>query len=442
MTTMRVCPFCGTTFELASARIAKTVLDNVLEAIPGGQQAISEAVEPATDQEDDDADDPWGLAGRAYQPAQPLLATVPADSGEDARDEPPLQRVRAAETLWEPPVPETAVNAGSQSKWARVQDVIDGFSARTGTSELKLLTDFKVEDMPRRLCPSCEVPLPAGADRAPMQILAIAGLNSVGKTHYLVASLDEAIEDGLEEIGCTRLAPDGPTDRFLRPRINKFLHKGRRLQRNNIASDVRYQALTFSTVVRNHACVLLTHDIAGESILDDGLRSQQAPFLRRASGMIFLVDPLEFRSLRGKRPEYEPETDRSASQANVLQLCLDEMHQVPGGKDVPVAIVVSKSDLLSEMLGRSFGFDKDSVRGPGWLDNIKANSAEVRELLLELGERRLVEAADRHGSVSYHAVSPMGSSPYLPDFRPAPRRCLEPLAFVLSRMAREATHGA
>lgn len=446
MSTQRLCPFCCRDFDLTDSPIVATVLDTALgtraaassvASLPTGPEDPGFALDEGED--DDPGDDPWAPAGGPGVHQVPSPPVVGPSAPVEDDPEHPLRQVRKVRTLWEPDP--DAVPPAEEGLLSSFRRGLSGGARRSGR-DLKPLGDFEVSDMPRRACPHCQTPLPLDADRAEMQILAIAGLNSVGKSHFLVAAFDDAIENGLDDIGCTRFSPDGPTDQFLRGRVEKFLHRGRPLDSTQEHTDLRYRALTFRSLVRQHASVLLTHDINGESIADDGARQTHASFLRRAAGLIFLVDPLEFRSLRAKRPDYEPEVSRVATQANILDLCLQEMHRVPGGKEVPIALTISKSDLLSEMLGRSHGFDKESIRGPGWLEEIKTTSAEIRELLLEIGERRLVEVADRHGVVSYHAVSPMGSSPHLPSFRPEPRRCVEPLATVLVRMAAAAANGA
>jgi hypothetical protein len=113
---------------------------------------------------------------------------------------------------------------------------------------------------------------------------------------------------------------------------------------------------------------------------------------------------------------------------------LRELDASPTGTDVPVSITISKADLLSDHLAGPFRFSTETST-ENWVEDVKATSREVRQLLLDLGEAELVSVAEHYSRVTFHAVSAIGSSPqgaYIQ--RPVPRRCLDPLGTVLLRL--------
>ncbi len=302
-------------------------------------------------------------------------------------------------------------------------------------STLRPLSDFPAEDMPRRLCVECESPLPADLDERQTHLLGVVGLSHSGKSHYLAAALSEATRKrGLRPSGCTEFQADDETAVRLHNYYTQVFRERVLLDTTQAEISLRDQPLTFRVTYDGAApFLLMTHDISGEVLADHRRRASLTPFLRRASAIVFLVDPLEFDAVRRTLPEHDVPV-RRIHQADLLAATLRELEYAPGGQDVPVAVTISKSDLLDRVLPAPRSFS--SPPAGEWLDDAVKTSHDVRELLLELGEDELVEIGDKHGQVTYHAVSPLGFSP-LDDVAhdPQPRRCLDPLGTVLHRLA-------
>jgi hypothetical protein len=66
-------------------------------------------------------------------------------------------------------------------------------------------------------------------------------------------------------------------------------------------------------------------------------------------------------------------------------------------------------------------------------------NTEVKQLLVALGQRRIVDIGERHGVTTFHAVSSLGGTERdLMMHGVRPRRVLDPLGVVLSRFAARA----
>jgi hypothetical protein len=384
----RVCPFCGAEIWLAQCDIVATNVeqaDEIFDTSAAGGQATP----------------PSGREVLGYHGQFPII--------------------------WRPPVEE---EVSSRTSWLTT-------FTKSAAGVLTALADLPAEDLPRRVCNGCLSPLPADMDTREAHILAIVGINFAGKSHYLAAALTEATrKQGLAVAGCTEFAPDDDTaPRLHSEYYTRVFRDGELLELTQVDSQVRHRPLTFRVTFENaRPFLLMTHDVSGEVLSDHRRRASVTPFLRRASAVIFLVDPLEFDAVRAKVAPHELPPARHIHQTDLLSACLRELQYAPGGRDVPVAVTLSKSDILGRVLGEDYKFTRDASK-EGWVQDVRETSDEVRNILVQLGESDLVQAAEAHSQVTFHAVSALGSAP---DGRtvvnPAPRRCIDPLGTVLMRL--------
>jgi hypothetical protein len=106
---------------------------------------------------------------------------------------------------------------------------------------------------------------------------------------------------------------------------------------------------------------------------------------------------------------------------------------------VPVALTISKSDLLDPLVDPSMRFLREASLDD-WVQDQEATSDEIREMLLAMGEVALVHVADSYGAddrraVMYHAVSALGGGPDdVARYGAMPRRCADPFGSVLRRL--------
>jgi hypothetical protein len=335
------------------------------------------------------------------------------------------------------------------------------------------------EDLPARICtnPECYQPLPTDVDDRKLITIAVVGMHGASKTHFLATSLYQAYHDrGLDlALECSEFYPDEPSSKSLYVNyFERLLETERVLPKTQLElmTDVRSHPLVCrATFGAGPPVALLFHDVAGEVFVDQGLRNQYTSFLRRADGIIFIIDPLRLRPIRksssqmfGVRP-----SQAEMSQTDLVRAVIDDLR----GRDLsrlPVAVAVSKSDLLTAALGTHFMFAQDPpVERDAWMANIYDVDAEMRSLLAQrLDAADLVAATRPFRNVTFHAVAPLGMQPVvtihagmpsppssfsggsldgaaaivdMPGVESQaevknirPRRCLDPLVSILSRL--------
>lgn len=319
------------------------------------------------------------------------------------------------------------------------------------------------EDLPARACCECGHPLPAEIDDRQAVVIAVVGVNRVGKTHLLAASLAEGyFQNGLEPIDCVEFVPsDGSSARFRNDYYKPLFRDRQLLDRTQMRSDVSFNPLTFNvTLEGREPFSLILHDIAGESLGDVGQRAATARYLRAARGILFVADPREIESLRKTMPLSvidDPDNDVGFDQGALLAACLLQHGDAGDGRIVPLAVAIAKGDLLEEN-GQSEILmpptpSPDSEGSEEWLARIRSSSEAVRNALKEWKAFDLLAPAEAHearcdaarsqtddpgrvGAVTFHVVSALGEAPDEDGElkHVAPRNCLDPLAAIIAQI--------
>lgn len=328
----------------------------------------------------------------------------------------------------------------------------------TATAELPSLLDDGLarEDVPARACPICEFPLPESIDQRPAVVVAVVGVNRVGKTHMLATSLAEAYRwQGLAAIGCTEFVPDDSTGKlFLEEYYNQLFRQGNTLQPTQAEDEERrFRPLVFNvTLSGREPFSLVMHDIAGEVLGDRQRRARAATYLHGARGVIFVVDPRDIDDLRDRVSAQMPEEEEDLGwdQGTLLSACLRPDGLLDHSRSVPVAVAIAKADLLPDAAGETLPFLTRSPTGETeeeFYERIRTYSAAVREFLEQhrayniLGPAREYERALRsagsEAGLTYHAFSALGRPPEAGSRvggKVEPINCLDPLAAVLSQV--------
>jgi hypothetical protein len=301
-----------------------------------------------------------------------------------------------------------------------------------------LMDEFHQADIPRRLCGSCQTPLPLEMDEYDAYVLAVVGLNRAGKSFFIGAAFNAASRnDALRPFGVETFEAldDTPT------RLHQEYFQG--LFRNNYTLDatppsdhLEKPPLTFLVRMSDSKpFVLVTHDVSGERLMDRRDRATTAGFVARANAVIFLADPLDMFQVVLRIPqEAELVGVRNLDQPALLEATLRELRPL-NGMQPPLALTISKSDLLAQATGKSYEFDSHRP-GKNWRREIGDAGEEVRAVLAEMNEHKLLRLAEQHSPSSFHAISVLGSPErrIQAGGRPQPVRVLDPLATVLEQL--------
>jgi hypothetical protein len=307
------------------------------------------------------------------------------------------------------------------------------------------------EDLPAYLCLKCFNPLPSNLGTHEAYTIAVVGTVGAGKSTFLAAMAQEAgRRQGLASFGVTEFAPDEITGmQYHTKYYHRLFRQKKTLPATNREIDVRYEPLTFQiTAVQDpnlpfgvgsttRKLVLMLHDVSGEVLTRRTERAVSAPFVRRANAIIFLVDPVALDPVREWREQAGITDDTGLLddyyQADLLRACLSEIGE-ERLYDVPVAITLSKSDIVSAMLKKDYVFSHPASREPAaWLRERNAINGEVIDVLRELDAADIVAAGRTVPNITFHAVAPIGTQPdpdgTIPQMHPL--RCLDPVAQIL-----------
>jgi len=308
------------------------------------------------------------------------------------------------------------------------------------------------QDLPAYICLRCKYPLPDELATHELYTVGVVGTLGSGKSHFLAAmALEATRRHGLAPFGVTEFAPNERTGVTFQERYYRRVFRQQLTLKGTPREDtnIRFQPLTFRVTVgkscetpfrrspADRQIALLFHDVSGEVLTNAGDRAAVAPFLRRADGLIFLVDPAALEPVRDWRERSGLADSAQAIddyyQTDLLRACIDEIGE-ERLREMPVAIVLSKSDIVLKLLGQNFAFARPPSRNvEQWLKERNVIHHEVRRVLAQLGGTDLLVAARRIPNVTFHAVAAIGTEPdrdgRIGGMRPL--RCVDPVAQVI-----------
>jgi hypothetical protein len=408
--TRRRCPYCSEEFELGQCPIIATNIEGI-----------------------------GGLGGVELAEGSLPSGTVP------------LRRLE--KTSW--PVLAEPPNEEAGQRRSRERSLI-GRALGDGSGPIERLDGGRLprEDVPARACPACEHPLPLSIDSRETMVVAVVGVNRVGKTYLLATSLLDAMRrGGLDgRLGCTEFAADSRTDANFLANYVTPLRSGTGLGKTQVEGrEERAEPLVFNVSLPDcEPFSLAVHDVAGEVLGDHKRRAQSATYLHGARGLVFVVDPRDIDDLRAAIPPalIEGEEELAWDQGTLLSTCLSNDGLLADARPVPVVIAIAKADLIPHATGESHGFLRPAPRNETsemFYERIRTNSREVEDFLERFGAlhilrpareyRRRLEAEGSSASITFQAFSALGKPPGLlksPGPEAQPVNCVDPLATILA----------
>jgi len=264
----------------------------------------------------------------------------------------------------------------------------------------------------------------------PAVVVGLVGEHSAGKTHLLSAMVAQIMDGGLQPYGLAwepldHARHDEFTADFVYP-----LMAGEKVASTNPDQIEYVDALLVKGPTGQWPVVFF--DIAGEDFRPG---SRPARFMLGASALIFVVDPGRALGFNGD------EVDQSGGHDVAFQAALSRIQGIRkptrGYVDLPVAVVVSKSDRLRfqppadvwmNARGTALGVDPEAVR---------AESRDVYALLhSHPGARPWLEPFSVFRRCTLHFASATGGEPVPQGDRyprgVRPRRVLEPLVALFA----------
>jgi hypothetical protein len=339
---------------------------------------------------------------------------------------------------------------GPDEQYARargLQPLIMGhvYESRDNSWRIKLLQfrlsarcDSCSKESSKRLCPHCHFELSHDAGLIDDYKIAIIGGSDTGKGHY-IATLIHKLE---HEIGTQfkfglRMLGDETRERFENDYRTPLFRRKSVLQptRSSTIDTKVKQPMIFRFTIessgRRRAVNLSFFDSAGEDMQSLDIMDTEARYICFASGIIFLLDPLQIETVRQKLPkDFLPQPQPLAEPIYIverLRELFERQYGLPATAKVrtPVAFVLSKTDALWPIIdassslrypGEHFGYfnlsDAQSVHteiwsylqswmGGGFASRVETNFANYRYF----GVSSLGHAPDKQGKID--TVSPV-----------------------------------
>src|SRR5581483_4593594 len=208
-----------------------------------------------------------------------------------------------------------------------------------------------------------------------------------------------------------------------------------------------------NSVQESRSVNLVFYDLSGEDIANEPRLAQYGWPVLRAHAFIYLADPLSMKGVVNLLPtDKKPRADylsfyahRSSNEVldNVISVVRRWRGLAPDAQlSMPVAITISKSDLLEEIIPaaerQSMPF-LSPVQYDGFvhIDDFMRNHEAISKWLITMKEMQLRQSALYVPNSSFFAVSATGGSANsVGKFAPMQsRRCLDPLLWILWRFA-------
>lgn len=269
----------------------------------------------------------------------------------------------------------------------------------------------------KRGCTHCHMPIPSQLWEGKTEFFALVGDTAVGKSHLLTAAICEMRDSLGSDLGFhLEMLGDRAMEIFEKEYYepvygNKTVLGGTRPRQSR--AEVR-EPLAIRLAMKSHAAHLLVFDVAGLHYSNEKQIAMYSRHLLHATGLVFIINPLRIESvsqlLNLPRDTQSEMPDLTLSR--LAQKLRAEKGLRMGQKiDVPIAMTISKADVLHHLL------DKDSVLhsqpdhdGGANLRDLVAVDREVRRILRSWNQQNLVEMADQNFErCAFFATSALGS---------------------------------
>lgn len=289
-------------------------------------------------------------------------------------------------------------------------------------------------------CPHCRSKLPPGFLDLKQHIVSIVGAPQSGKSYFL-SVLTHVVKKTLFTGFGTSFHDGDPTgNRMLTAVTNNLFSASTpeqaRIAKTGLEGDMYLEIPRMGRKVKmprpftfqltpaqrpDQSLSLVFYDNAGEHF-EPGIDAHMSPgaqHISAASGIIFLFDPtynLSFRKrLKGSAADPQLSADGFDQQDTILSEMNVRVKNLRGIDfrekiETPLAVVVGKCDVWSCLLG-GWPFANAMEEGMVDISKLKANSAILRNLLLELVPAVVANAEIISSNVLYFPASSFGCSP-------------------------------
>jgi len=222
--------------------------------------------------------------------------------------------------------------------------------------------DDKGKKLTKKICPKCKKQLPFTAGGQASLIIGLIGAKFVGKSHYVAALVDRLSKQVGSDLQAALIPTSEDTnERYLNEFYNPLFRNRLELPMTPgtpppLIYDLRFNGSLWGEEGWRSVTLAL-YDTAGENFDKPEKVREMVEYLRFASGAVLLIDPLQVDAVRQALPDSvrKPDADAMADPHAVLTRVYQELvngkvvaDNAPLG--IPVAVVLTKCDVLSELI--------------------------------------------------------------------------------------------
>lgn len=312
------------------------------------------------------------------------------------------------------------------------------------------------------VCPSCHNKLPESTLLGKDMIISVVGSRDTGKSHFVGVIINELIERISVKFGGAMEGFDDTMSRYRAGAYQKLYMDMQKLDlTKSSVQDVNngaYRPLIFTLKLKQkglfkekvNSFTLVFFDTAGEDLNDEDTMSTVNKYICKSAGIIFLLDPMQFPTVRNQLDEntvsrassvdWKQATRSDDIMSRVSKLIRNDRNMKSDAKiDIPVAAVFSKFDAIAQLIPEGSTIleisphcSKKVFDMSDWhnVDN------EIRSLLVEWGVESFMYQVDlNYMNHAYFAVSSLGMDNNPKENRkidrPRPHRIEDPLLWIL-----------
>lgn len=308
----------------------------------------------------------------------------------------------------------------------------------------------------KRICPYCHNDIPLSAGFAPSTIISVVGATQSGKSVFLTSLIHtlKTVTPHNFPIFCTPINNEMGR-KFKLEYEDPLINEGLLLEPTQKEKQQEPLIFTFSFSDGSKPEINIAFfDVAGEGIVDTDYMDIYAAHIRNSSGILFLVDPLQFKSIGRKimiKNGMDYDTQFTDEPAEVLSgLVEDYIYKQGGGvSDIPTAVILTKTDLLEALQadGEYIRYDSHMFMNythKDYFDVLEFYNidGETDEFIASIDPNFRNALKRRFYNLGFFAVSALGSKPdgqRVASF--APMRVDEPLLWILYRLGYIEGHG-
>lgn len=280
----------------------------------------------------------------------------------------------------------------------------------------------------RRLCPKCHNDLPITAGKAPSNIISIVGASQVGKSVYMTSLIHTLQNTTANHFNAACMPLNAQISRKFREQYEAPLFERGQLL-DSTQKEQRQEPFIFQFVFKDSEqapLILVFFDVAGEGMVDREYLDIYAAHVKNSSGILFLVDPLQIKTIRDRfllHAGDEPGefTARYDEPREVVITLFENFigYQEQSKTNIPTAVVLTKSDMLHAIKEEDGTYiQPNSNLFRNFVHQQYLNTSEFENINGEVS--RFIEKVDRpfkdalevyFTNVAYFAVSALGSNP-------------------------------